>query len=384
MMNQKLRILHLEDDEFDAALIRAKLEASNISCDITRVQTREGFGEALCKGTYDLILADYILPMYDGISALQLVRENGLDVPFIFTSGVMGEDAAINALTRGATDYVPKQKLSRLVPAVIRAIHEMEIERERKQAAEALRESEKHLKTVNANLENTIHELAAANKELESFSYSVAHDLRNPLKVISGFADFLIEDYAERLDEEGKNYLYKIKSGTERMNSIIDDILALSKISRQEMEIVDLDLSEMAQLSINELSGANPDRKVEINIQKGLKARADARLMSVTLGNLLGNAWKYTGKTEHPKIEFGSFEKDGQIVYYVKDNGVGFDMRQANKLFAPFQRCHSEKEFKGTGIGLAIVERAIKRHGGNVWTEGEVDNGAIFYFTLEQ
>ncbi len=253
---------------------------------------------------------------------------------------------------------------------------------ERKRAEDALRGSENRLKMLNEELKTTIEKLASANKELESFSYSVAHDLRNPLKVISGLTDFLIEDYVERLDEEGKSYLDKIKNGARRMNSIIDDMLLLSKISRQEIEIVELDLSEMARLSINELSYANPDRKVTVKIQNDLKVRADARLMSVMLGNLLGNAWKYTEKTVHPEIEFGAFEKDGQRIFFVKDNGIGFDMNHAEKLFVPFQRLHSEKEFKGIGVGLAIVERAISRLGGKIWARGEKGHGAQFYFTL--
>ncbi len=253
----------------------------------------------------------------------------------------------------------------------------------RKQSENALRESERQLKELNVNLESFVRELTLTNKELKSFSYSVAHDLRNPVKVIDGLTDFLIEDYAERLDEEGRSYLEKIKNGTRRINSIIDDMLLLSKISRQEIEIVDIDLSELARLTINELSSANPDRNVTVKIQNGLKARADVRLMSVTLGNLLGNAWKYTEKTVHPEIEFGAFEKEGQRIFFVKDNGIGFDTNQNEKLFVPFQRLHSEKEFKGIGVGLAIVERAISRLGGKIWARGEVGNGAEFYFTLK-
>jgi light-regulated signal transduction histidine kinase (bacteriophytochrome) len=224
--------------------------------------------------------------------------------------------------------------------------------------------------------------LISANKELESFSYSVAHDLRNPLGGINGFVDLLIEDCSRQLDEECREYLYRIKSGLERMRSIIEDMLALAKISRQEIDITSVDLSGLAHLAIRELAAANPDRKVEVKIQNGIRVRADARLMSITLGNLLGNAWKYTSKVEHSYIEFGSFEQDGYRIYYVKDNGTGFDMSQAGKLFVPFQRLHVEKDFAGTGIGLAIVERAIQRHGGRIWAEGEVGKGATFFFVL--
>lgn len=239
-------------------------------------------------------------------------------------------------------------------------------------------------KYLEEQLEIRLKELASANKDLESFSYSVAHDLRNPLRAIRGFSDFLLEDCAGQLSQECREYIDSIRSGTGRMYSIIDDMLALSKISRLEMELTDLDLSEMARLTIKELQSAQPDRSVEVKIQDGLQAKGDARLISVVLGNLLGNAWKYTAKVDHPVIEFGAVKKDRKTIYYVNDNGAGFEMNKADKLFVPFQRLHSEQEFKGTGVGLAIVNKAVKRHGGNVWAEGEVGKGAAFFFTLNK
>ena len=200
--------------------------------------------------------------------------------------------------------------------------------------------------------------------------------------VIKGFADLIIEDCADSLSQDCREYADTIKKHTARMNSIIDDILALFKISRQEMELSKLDLSEMARLTIKELQSSQPDRSVEVKIQDGLKTEGDARLVSVALGNLLGNAWKYTSKVDHPVIEFGAIKKDGKTIYYVKDNGAGFDMSKADKLFVPFQRLHTEQDFKGTGVGLAIVDKTIKRHNGNVWAEGEVGKGATFYFSL--
>ena len=227
-----------------------------------------------------------------------------------------------------------------------------------------------------------VKELASLNEDLETFSYSVAHDLRNPLRVIKGFIDFLLEDCADQLSKECREYIDSIKNGTIRMNSIIDDMLALSKISRQEMVLTEIDMSEMARLAIKELQSAQPGRSVEVKVQDGLRAKGDARLISVALGNLLGNAWKYTSKVDHPVIEFGAIEKDEKTVYYVSDNGAGFDMSKADTLFTPFQRLHSEQDFKGTGVGLALVDKAIKRHNGNVWAEGEVGKGATFLFTL--
>jgi signal transduction histidine kinase len=358
----------------------------------------------------DLILLDIKLPEMDGYEVCRRLKESERtrSIPIIFISVLENEQDKVKGFQAGGVDYITKPFRPEEVTARIRThlrLRELTVsleqkvqERtkellliteqlreelaERKKAEDALRENENRLRQLNKELNTTIEKLAVANKELESFSYSVAHDLRNPLKVINDFADFLIQDYVERLDKEGRDCLEKIKKSTRRMNSIIDDMLLLSKISLQEIKIVDLDLSELARLAINELSSANPNRKVTAKIQNGLKAQADARLMSVTLGNLLGNAWKYTEKTLHPEIEFGAFEKDGQRIFFVKDNGVGFDMNQTEKLFVPFQRLHSEKEFKGIGVGLAIVERAISRLGGKIWAEGEVGHGAQFNFTI--
>ncbi|KMQ49439.1 sensory box histidine kinase [Chitinispirillum alkaliphilum] len=226
-------------------------------------------------------------------------------------------------------------------------------------------------------------QLASANKELESFSYSVAHDLRGPLRSVIGFSDLMIEDCFNSLNGECREYLARIKKGAVRMGSIIDDLLALSKISRQEMDIRDVNLSQMAQTIIEEIRETYPQRPAKVRIQKGLWVKADPRLMSAALLNLFSNAWKYSAKSDSPLIEFGTLEKEGQTIYFVKDNGAGFDMKHYHKLFEPFKRLHSEKTFAGTGIGLAIVERTVTRHGGKIWAESEPGHGAVFYFTLE-
>jgi PAS domain S-box-containing protein len=231
------------------------------------------------------------------------------------------------------------------------------------------------------NLRKRTEELSAANRDLESFSYSVAHDLRNPLKIIKGFIEILMEDCSQNFNDECIDYLKRINTGAIRMSSIIDDILALSKISRQEMVTEEIDLTELARSVINELRKGEPERKVDVTINNGIKACADKRLMSVVLNNLIGNAWKYTSKTTNPKNEFGIL-KNEVIIYYVNDNGAGFDMKLADQLFAPFKRLHSDKDFSGTGVGLAIVERATSRHDGKIWAEGEPGKGATFFFTL--
>ncbi|MEJ2696184.1 MAG: PAS domain S-box protein [Candidatus Sulfobium sp.] len=227
-------------------------------------------------------------------------------------------------------------------------------------------------------------ELETVNNELESFIYSISHDLRAPLRSMAGFARILIEDYTETLDQQGLDYLARIHRGSEKMTRLIDDLLHLSKISRQEIERADVDVTKMAHSVVSELREGEPGRSVEVVIQDGLSAVADRRLTEIVLSNLLGNSWKFTSGTDNARIEFGAFEReDGQTVFYVKDNGAGFDPDYAEKMFWPFQRLHSEKEFPGTGIGLTIVERIIRRHGGKIWAEGGIGKGAAFYFTVE-
>jgi two-component system CheB/CheR fusion protein len=225
-------------------------------------------------------------------------------------------------------------------------------------------------------------ELESANKEMESFIYSISHDLRAPIRTMSGFAKILYENYAGKLDAQGQDYLDRILKGSAKSTLLIDDLLHLSKISRQEVDRIVVNLSNKVSKLAHELRQANQGRNVEVVVQEGLIASADPRLIELALSNLLENAWKFTSKTEKAKIEFGSIARDGNTVYFIRDNGAGFDMTYAGKMFWPFHRLHTEKEFEGTGIGLTIVERVIQRHGGKVWAEGAVGKGAVFYFTL--
>jgi PAS domain S-box-containing protein len=220
-------------------------------------------------------------------------------------------------------------------------------------------------------LQRRTEELAAANRDLESFSYSVSHDLRNPLRTISGFAEFLREDYANRLDDEGRDYLRRIDDGVWKMQNLIDDMLSLSRVGRQEMYRDDVDLSAIVSDYLQELKSTEPRRQAKFVIQDNVYAHVDPRMIHLALENLLRNAWKFTSKKEITRIEFGTTVKDNQTVYFVRDNGVGFDMKFAGSIFEPFTRVHAEKEFGGTGVGLSIVQRVIGRHDGKVWAEGE-------------
>jgi signal transduction histidine kinase len=267
--------------------------------------------------------------------------------------------------------------------------HLAELNKNLKQANDALKReiserkrAEEALQQIEESLRHYADQLVAANKELESFSYSISHDLRAPLLAMKGFSNILLNEYSNNLDAAGQDFLKRIVQGSEKMSDLIDDMLGLAKISRQEISLQEIDLSTIAASIVEELRRGEPERKVTVVIANELKAHGDARLMNIVLSNLIGNAWKFTSKKNDARIEVGALEKSGEMVYYVKDNGAGFDMTYARKLFAPFQRLHSDIQFSGTGIGLAIVKKAIQRHGGRVWAESEVGTGATFFFTL--
>jgi two-component system, NtrC family, sensor kinase len=224
--------------------------------------------------------------------------------------------------------------------------------------------------------------LEETNKELESFSYSVSHDLHAPLRSIEGFSRILLEDYAEKLDADGARKLQVINTSSQRMGLLIDDLLRLAQITRGEMRRIPVDLSALTREVESELRQSAPERSVEYRIEPNLIALGDPQFIRIALENLIGNAWKFTGKRADARIEFGMTTREGVSAYFVRDNGVGFDMANADKLFVAFQRLHSGAEFPGTGVGLTTVQRVIHRHGGRLWAESNVDGGTVFYFTL--
>lgn len=252
---------------------------------------------------------------------------------------------------------------------------------------ERRRHAEEEIRRLNAELELRVlqrtAQLEAVNDELKSFSYSVSHDLRAPLRTIDGFVQALLEDYQNRpLDDVGKNYLERVRAGTRKMGFLIGDMLKLAGVTSAELLHGPVDLSRLVRETAASLQESHPDRVVDLRIQEGIVVGGDRRLLQVAMVNLLDNGWKFTARTRHPRIEFGMEVKDGRKIYFIRDNGVGFDMAYGNKLFAAFGRLHGSDEFPGTGIGLATVKRVIARHGGEVWAEAEAGKGATFYFTL--
>lgn len=244
------------------------------------------------------------------------------------------------------------------------------------------REANQELQRLNEQLSRQRDAVEAVNRELESFSYSVSHDLRAPLRSIDGFSQALLEDCAAVLDDDGKRHLHHVREAAQEMGQLIDDLLKLARVARAEITRTDVDLGVLARRVGDRLRVSDPERAVELLFADGLHVIGDPGLLGVLLDNLLGNAWKFTSKRDGARIEFGSTERAGRLVYFVRDNGAGFDMAYASKLFGTFQRLHAASEFPGTGIGLATVRRIVARHGGEVWAEGQVGRGATFFFTL--
>jgi len=249
-------------------------------------------------------------------------------------------------------------------------------------ANELLSREVKERKRADEQIQRTNRELLAANKELEAFSYSVSHDLRTPLRSIDGFSQALLEDYGDKLDATGQDHLQRVRRAAQRMAALIDDLLNLSRVTRSELRREMLDLSAMAKSIAGELQEGEPGRQVQFEIESGLTAVGDAHLMRAAMENLLRNSWKYTSAHPSARIEFGRKVWNGKRCFMVRDDGAGFNQQYSDRLFGAFQRLHTTKEFPGTGVGLATVQRIIHRHGGEIWAEGAVEKGASFYFTL--
>jgi len=305
-----------------------------------------------------------------------------ISMPLVYRGDAIGLIQVANK----KTDYQPKdiallENLGvQMVCALNARLQRDRQEKQRKQAEEELRQHKEHLEEL---VQERTVELRAVNKELEAFAYSISHDLRAPLRSIDGFSQAVLEDCRDKVSDEGRDYLRRVRSAAQHMGELIDDLLRLSRVTLTEMKHETVDLSSLASRILENLKDGQPQREAECVVPSGLIAEGDPELFKVLLENLLGNAWKFTGKKARARIEFGSGEHEGKPAFFVRDNGAGFDMTYAGKLFSPFQRLHSADEFPGTGSGLAIAQRIVFRHGGQIWGEGRVNQGATFYFTLK-
>ncbi len=382
VLEEALRIVEMEggnicllglDETLQLAAQRETSAATLI--DLTTNQIK--VGECLC-GTSAQDFKPFILPDRDAIQQFPTRKAlHWADIRFHAAFPLVTGNKCVGVLcifTR--TDRKPLQRRLQLLETVTGQLA-LAIEN-----ARLYTETLQHAATLEKKVAERTSELEQANKELESFSFSISHDLRAPLVLIDGFSQALLEDHSENLKTEAQDYLQRLRRAARRMSQMIEAMLNLSRFIRDEIKRERIDLSDMALEIVGDLRKTNPDRQVTFKIASGVVANGDARLLQVVMENLLGNAWKYTGKNEHATISFGVTEIDAEAAYFVRDDGAGFDMAYANKLFGAFQRLHRVDEFEGLGIGLATAQRIIHRHGGKIWAEAEEGKGATFYFTI--
>jgi signal transduction histidine kinase len=352
------RIL-LADDNADLRTYVTRLLAPHYA--VEAVVDGQAALELALERPPDLVLSDVMMPRLDGFGLLRELRadDRTRTIPVILLSARAGEESAIEGMEAGAIDYLVKPFSARELLARVRT----------------------HLDLARAR-RDWASELERANRELEAFSYSVSHDLRAPLRAIDGFSQALVDEYGATLDARAREYLERVRAGARRMASLIDDLLNLSRITRAPLRKEAVDLTELARLVATELKRREPARDGVIEVAEGLTAFGDTALILIVLENLLGNAWKFTAKRKDARIAFGQEADGDETVFYVQDNGAGFDMKYADRLFAPFQRLHRAQDFEGTGVGLATVYRIIARHGGRIWAEAALGEGATFFFTL--
>jgi two-component system, sensor histidine kinase and response regulator len=397
---EPVKILLVDDSPDNLLSAEAVLESLGqtiIKADSGREALRQ-----LLEHDFAVILLDVMMPEMDGFETAALIRQRQRSryTPIIFLTALNRSNENVRqGYDLGAVDYIMKP----FVPEILRSKVNVFVELDRKNAllshqsrlledrnAElqlAIQRSlkaEEEIKALNRHLESQVEALNEANRELEAFSYSVSHDLRGPLSRMAGFSQALLEFHGAQLDENGCLYLKRIDNSARRMCNLVDDLLNFSRVTRLEVNQTRIDLSAMIRGLAAELTARDPERSAEFVIQDGVEAWGDPTLIRAAMLNLLENSWKFTRKHATCRIEFGVMNGAEAPIYFLRDDGAGFDMADAGRLFSPFRRLHKDSDFEGTGIGLATVDRIIRRHGGRIWAEGQIEQGAAFYFTLGQ
>jgi DNA-binding response OmpR family regulator len=383
------RVLAVDDSETYLQQVAEALRADGY--EVVLARSGEEALELLAVQPVECVLLDLMMPGIGGGETCRRIKSAPVmrDIPVVMLTAVEDRAAMIQGLGAGADDYIAKSSdLDLLRARVLAQIRRKQFADENRQIREQLLRAE--IESVTARTAQKVaearaalvEELEAKNAELDAFSYSVAHDLRSPLRSLDGFSLALLEDYGQSLDEQGCQYLRYIRESAQQMAALIDALLELSRVTRSELRRERVDLTAIARSICARLQQSAPERRVEFVVAGGLEAVGDVRLLTIALENLIGNAWKYTSRRAGARIEVGAEAVGGEAAFFVRDNGAGFDMAFAAKLFGVFQRLHSAREYEGTGIGLATVQRIVRRHGGKVWGTGEIGRGATFHFTV--
>ncbi|MEI7725475.1 MAG: ATP-binding protein [Bacteroidota bacterium] len=404
-------IMAVEDSMVQAKKLKNFLDCNDLKNEFF-TNANDAYAAAISNAPA-LVISDIVMPGMDGYEFCSILKAHPTlkEVPVILLTSLRDPLDIIKGLQAGADNFITKpyeekyllsrihylltnrelrgDNSSDMVIEIMFRGDKYQINSEKKQILdlllsvyEAAIERNDQLISTQAELQAANENLQAANRDLDAFSSTVSHDLRSPLNIVAGYTQLLQDDYSENLDDEAKAYLERILKSAFSMSKLIDDLLQFSRSQRTEINAETVDLSAMANEISSDINEREVARHTVFNIQKGLFTQADPNLMQVALNNLLGNAWKYSGKVENPVVTFGTKNSGRETIFYIRDNGAGFDMTKADKLFNPFQRLHTNKEFAGTGVGLATVRRIIERHGGRIWAESEPGQGATFYFTL--
>lgn len=384
--DQEDRVNVLLVDDQPANLVALEAMLQGLGQNLVKAESGREALKQLMLREFAVILLDVKMPDMDGFETASLIRQRDKSrhTPIIFlTAADKSQTQAVRGYAVGAVDYLIKPVVPEFVRSKVAVFVELAKKSELlKRQAQLLRESEQAFRDLAETRADLVRELERKNRELESFSYAVSHDLRAPLRRIDSFSRAVVESQLDRLDETGRHFLERVREASQQMSDLIDNVLYLSRVTRAELRQQDVDLSALVIQLFERMKEAEPARQVEVKVRPGIVVQGDGQLLKIVIQNLLENAWKFTSNEPHPLIEFGLSNVAGEPAYFIRDNGSGFDMAYADRLFGPFQRLHRSSEFPGSGIGLATVQRIIHRHGGRVWGEATIGQGATFHFTL--
>jgi signal transduction histidine kinase len=383
-IEDRVNILLVDDQPANLVALEAMLQS--LGQNLVKADSGREALKWLLTHDFAVILLDVKMPEMDGFETAELIRQRDKSrhTPILFlTAADNTPTQAVRGYAVGAADYLVKPVVPEFVRSKVAVFVELAKKTELlRRQAKLLAESEQASRELAETRAELVRDLEHKNRELESFSYAVSHDLRAPLRRIDSFSRAVLESQGDRLDEAGQRFLGRVREASQHMSQLIDDVLYLSRVTRADLREQEVDLSAVTDLILGRLQESEPQRTLDAKVRPGVIVTGDGQLLRIAMENLLGNAWKFTSKEPESRIEFGLTQTGGEPTYFVRDNGAGFDMTYADRLFGPFQRLHQVGDFPGNGIGLATVQRIIHRHGGRVWAEGLVGQGATFYFTM--